>query len=223
MKKTVISKIFLMVSLGLIGIYFGVEKAEAASLEDMKDTIKEGDGLVYNSVSKGVMTEEGSKEFVEALEDYLAESETNVVTDAIMDQAFEETKFERTLEPEVEDSPSITPRVSYKPGPNSYKNLDGLQLPYPSGLFTGTGWQYSGYRFKFNNYGANPLFGLKAEKDSFYFHTFLLWGDNARESIVVPANGQWIFTKSSSAQSYGPLYGYFATYNPVKNARYYIY
>ncbi|WP_271497171.1 hypothetical protein [Enterococcus sp. 5H] len=212
-----------MVSLGLVGMCTKGEKAEAASLDDMKATIKEGEGLVYNSVSKGIMTEEGSIEFVEVIEDSLDESDTNVITEDIIDQAFEDTKFEKTLVPEEEVPPLITPRVASKPGPNSYKNLDGLQSPYPSGLFTGSGWQYSGYRFKFNNYGANPLFGLKAEKDSFYFHTFLLWGDNARESIVVPANGQWIFTKSSSAQGYGPLYGYFATYNPVKNARYYIY
>lgn len=222
--KKMYSSLMSFSVLGVILFSFGIQ-SEAANLEEMKESIEAGEGLVYNPISEGIMTKEGSSEFVNTVEAILEESNTEEITDEITDQAFEETSSISTLETEKPLIPSVTTRVATPPGPNSYYSLTGKE--YRSNPFTGSGWQYSGYRFKFadHNWAANPFYGVRAEGDSFYFRTALIWTSSGYtgETVVVPANGPWIYVKSQSSMGYGGYYGYFYTLNPVRNCRYAIY
>lgn len=205
--------------LGTLVFSFNME-SYAASLEEMKENIEDGEGLVYNPISEGVMDKEGSVEFVKSVESLMMEKNSVEVTDEITDEAFEETSSETTVQVEEPLNTGVTPYVATPPGPNSYYNLTGQQ--YRSNPFTGSGWQYSGYRFKFadGHWAANPFYGVRAEGDSFYFSTYLIWGGNPSATVVVPANGSWIYVKSASSMGYGGYYGVFSTLNPVRNCRY---
>lgn len=218
MKKV---NIFLIGVSILGGLMFSFSmKSEAATLEEMKENIEGGDGLVYNPISEGIMDHEGSVEFVKSVESLMVEENSTEITDAITDQAFEETSLETTIKAEVPLIKGVTPYVATPPGPNSYYNLTGKQ--YRSNPFTGSGWQYSGYRFKFADgyWNANPFYGVRAEGDSFYFATSQIYGTYDIETVIVPANGSWIYVKSGSSMGYGGYYGVFSTLNPARNSRY---
>lgn len=161
-----------------------------------------------------------SVEFVKSVESLMVEENSTEITDAITDQAFEETSLETTIKAEVPLIKGVTPYVATPPGPNSYYNLTGKQ--YRSNPFTGSGWQYSGYRFKFADgyWNANPFYGVRAEGDSFYFATSQIYGTYDIETVIVPANGSWIYVKSGSSMGYGGYYGVFSTLNPARNSRY---
>ncbi|MBP1044924.1 hypothetical protein I6N96_01430 [Enterococcus sp. BWM-S5] len=220
MKKMVRISLSLLV-LGATVSLFGTQ-SEAASLEEMKNSIEEGEGMVYNPISKGILTKEGSTEFVTALENALAEEDTEIITEDIMVQAFLETSSASTLEVKEPETPKIAPRVATIPG---IWNIKYLTSEYRSNTFTGSGWQYSGMRFAFKDTVANPFFGVRAEKDSFNFTYQVIGGSYAHESIYVPANASWVYAPAVSKPQFGSMAyaGYFSTYNPVINSRYYIY
>lgn len=219
---------FLLISFAFGGILLLGIQGEAATLEDLKESVEEGKGVVYNPISEGIMTEEGSVEFVNAIENILEESTSEEITDEIKNQAYEETSLASNLEtdvPDLPEFPTITSRVATRPGENSYYFLKNGNV-YRSNPFTGSGWQYSGFRFRFSNSVENPFFGVRAEGDSFNFRTNQVWsaGNPSYDNgFVVQANAKWIYAPSYSSMGYGPYYGYFSTHNPVNNCRYFIY
>ncbi|MCA5014592.1 MULTISPECIES: hypothetical protein [unclassified Enterococcus] len=223
MKKVLKFSLSLFV-FGATFFLFGTQ-SEAASLEQMKNSIEAGEGMVYNPVSNGILTEESSIKFVSVLEEALAEGDTETVTEDMLSQAFQETSSSSDLEVEEAkepQTPTIAPMVATIPG---IYNINYLTKEYPSNPFTGTGWQYSGMRFAFKDTVANPFFGLRAEKDSFNFVYQSLGGTYPHATVYVPANGKWIYSPSVSKPQFGSLtyVGYFSTYNPVYGCRYFIY
>lgn len=215
MKKT-LGKAFLFGTVGCMGLILGTHTSEAASFESMKKNVEEGTGLIYNPELDGIMTQEGSLEVIEAIEEERQDLNIEEPTQEMYDEAFSSVKNVEVIETTEKTLPSFMPFAATAPRDNQT-----AWIPYNSAEFSGSGWRYSGSQFKFRDYNANPMFGVRATKDSFYFYTVMPGNNSFLRSNVVDANRDWVYfpSKSGSAR----LQGYFATYNPVKGSRYYIY
>lgn len=183
----------------------------------MINSVKAGEGVVYNPVSESVLTNEGSLEFVESLESKINNIDYENVPNEILKEAYIETQSSESyaLEKEV-NLPLIQPRASSVPTTTKY--LENGES-YTSDQFSGSGWRYSGVKFRFRDWQSNPYFAVKATKDSFYFHVTVVG------RYVVPKDGAylWYPARLDEPGSTTVLTGYFSTYNPINGARYYIY
>lgn len=193
------------------------EKVSAASFESMKENVNNGEGLVYNPISEGFMTETNSKEYVEIIEEKLLEKQEakEDILPKVMAEAYAETQDLEVLPSEtLPEPPAIMGRGANIPVGN-IRYLDLNPMPNGSAIFSGSGWRYSGYKFFFNNIRANPYFGVAVTGDSFYFHN--IYG---RKDPVYPGYTYYFPTV--------PPHGgishstYFSTLNPVYGSKYYI-
>lgn len=208
-------KIFLGMGVCLFCSIILSENASAASFESMKENVNNGEGLVYNPISEGFMTEESSKEYVEIIEKKLLENQEEVKED-ILPEVMEETYVE-TQDLEVIDSETLSePPVDMSrraSKPTAVRYLDEIPMDKGSGIFSGSGWRYSGYYFRFRNTKANPYYAVAVSGDSFYFHNIYKGKDP-----VYP--GYTYYFDSTKPGTNFPAY--FSTYNPVYGSRYYI-
>ncbi|MGM0219476.1 hypothetical protein IGI43_002597 [Enterococcus sp. AZ126] len=211
MKKVFVLKMLSIVLIGGVGLVLGSTSANAASFEDVKGLVESGEGLIYNPVSDGILTKESSVEFVQLIESENENSNKDI--SEIMDNAYEETVDLETIPAEKSEKlPLIQPRGANIP--TKLLNIDDLPTKqYDSNPFSASGWRYGEVKLKFRNSAANPYFAVRATKDSFYFYT-----NAARHTI--PANGGFVLYPARK-DGYG-LWGYFATYNPVKGSRYFV-
>lgn len=216
MKKNLVSKVLAVGVVGMIGLTLGTVSSEAATFEDMKDNVEIGNGWIYNPESNNIMGNEASKEFIEFVEEE-ADNLNKEVTQEIFEAAFESLEDTRDIvEQPIDLSLSvIQPRGAYVP--TTPKAIDG---GYGSQPFSGSGWRYSGFLAVFNNYGANPFYGVRATGDSFNFHLQTNGNYIPTSKHVVPANGGYLYYPSKDRGV--ALNGYFSTYFPVNGSRYFI-
>lgn len=101
----------------------------------MKDKVESGDGLVYNPISEGLMTQENSIEYVEILEEKLADGDNQVIEEAV-NEAYAETKNLEVLPAEEElQIPSIRPTGMSVPSTTRYIDLLPSKKPYFRSIF----------------------------------------------------------------------------------------
>lgn len=203
-------KFLTLLTFGFISMFVTIN-AHAASFEDMADHVESGSGLVYNPISKGLMTKESSIEYLKIAKENLGSTnaENNDHLDKILDNAYVKTKNLKVIPNSEQKGASNMLRGSSIPTEPYY--LDGIV--YSSSLFLGSGWRYGGYRFLFRDYNKNPYFGVAATKHSFNF--YIVIGD----PVVVPADGVYRYYPSHGVSVIKP---YFSTYIPISGSRYYI-
>ncbi|MGX7265353.1 hypothetical protein [Enterococcus crotali] len=214
--KKMLEKALLFGAAGCMGLVLSVQTSEAASYESMKKNVEEGTGLIYNPEIDGIMTQEGSLEVIEAIEEEIRDLNIEEPTQEIYDEVFSSIKNVEVIETAEK---SLPPFMTFAAG--APRDNQTAWIPYNSQEFSGSGWRYSGYQFKFKDYNANPKFGVRATKDSFYFYTVIPGNNSFLRRHTVNANMDWVYFPSKSGSA--KLQGYFATYNPVKGSRYYIY
>jgi hypothetical protein len=211
-----LKKVTLFSVVGCMGLILSAHTSEAASYESMKKNVEEGTGLIYNPEIDGIMTQEGSREVIEALEEEIQDLNIEEPTQEIYDEVFSSIKNVEVIETTEKTLLPFMPFAAGAPRDNQT-----AWIPYNSKEFSGSGWRYSGAQFKFRDYNANPKFGVRATKDSFYFYTVIPGNNSFLRRHEVGANLDWVYFPSKSGSA--KLQGYFATYNPVKGSRYYIY
>ena len=214
MKKLVFGLVLLS------GLCLGIMVVDAATFESMKENIESGDGVVYNPEFNRIMTNEESSEFIKIIETEKEEQNISNVTPEMYAQAFENVTSSENLDMNINNSAPLMQTQTFGGGlPATSYTLTGLE--YRSNVFSGSGWRYSGYYFKFSNYNANYLFGVKAEADSFYFTTRRNSNFSQAYQVVVQANRTYVYFPSTDRGQ--PLNGFFSTQNPLSGTRYWIY
>lgn len=208
-------KIFLGIGVCLFCSIILSENASAASFESMKENVDNGEGLVYNPISEGFMTEESSKKYVEIIEKKLLENQEEAKEDIlpeVMEETYVETQDLEVLASEtLPEPPAITSRGANIPTATRF--LDERPMNTGSNIFSGSGWRYSGYRFTFRNMRANPYFAVVVSGDSFYFHN--IYG--GKEPVYPGYTYYFDSVKPGAA-----FLTYFSTLNPVYGSKYYI-
>lgn len=209
-------KLMFFITCGIFSLVLS-SHANAASFEDMKQNVENGNGLVYNPISDGLMTNESSIQYINILDESIQSS--TATTEELMDKAYEKTK---NLELVPDTNTKVVPEISTRgANPPSYDKVIYLDtIPggqYTSEAFSGSGWRYGGYYFSFKNFIANPYFGVSVSGDSFEFRD-AYGGYNAvypnRNIAYYPS-----YVKGGGASRFG----LFRTLNPISGSRYYIY
>ncbi|MCB5953666.1 hypothetical protein [Enterococcus sp. CWB-B31] len=218
MRKSLISKFLAVGIIGVFGLTIGAVNSNAATFEEMKENVESDNGWIYNPESDTIMGNEASKQFIEIVETGLENSNDENVTQEMFESAFDlledtDDVIDKPFDP---TAGLIQPRGVYVPTQPKAVPSTG----YQSNEFSGAGWRYSGFLFVFNDYNANPFFGVRATKDSFNFHLQTNGNYYPTSKHVVPANGGYLYYPSRSGGK--NLNGYFSTYNPVNGSRYYI-
>ncbi|EPI11334.1 hypothetical protein D358_00341 [Enterococcus faecalis RP2S-4] len=201
-------------TMGTAGLCIGSTNVSAASYDDMKTEVETNGALVYNPISDRIMSNDESKEYV----NFIEENKTKIyaVSDSqnLYDAAYLAVGSEgKTVSNSDIIDDSLQPQLYGASIPTNFYYLNSI---YESSSFSGSGWRYSEYRFRFHNYGANPYFGVRAIADSFNFVLSRNTNNSQVGSYVVPASGSYVYYGSSG------LNGYFSTYNPIRGSRYYI-
>ncbi|EOH98154.1 hypothetical protein UAY_02401 [Enterococcus moraviensis ATCC BAA-383] len=214
--KKMLGKALLFSAVGCMGLILSTNTSEAASYESMKKNVEEGTGLIFNPEIDGIMTQESSLEIIEAIEEEIQDLNIEEPTQEIYDEVFRSIKDLEVVDTTEKNLPPFMPFAAAAP-----RDDQTAWIPHNSNEFSGSGWRYSGAQFKFKDYNANPKFGVRATKDSFYFYTVIPRNNSFIRKHTVNANMDWVYFPSKVGSA--KLQGYFATYNPVKGSRYYIY
>ncbi|WP_339101943.1 hypothetical protein [Candidatus Enterococcus clewellii] len=214
-------KLLLVVAFSLFSFTLMSSSAQAASFEDMKEHVQSGEGAIFNPISEEIMTEDDALDYIEFIESKQENLNTTEVLPEVNIAAFEAvTDPEDIQSSDIFDD--ITASMIQPFGAHVPTQFYDLVGPiYPSNGFSGSGWRYSGFHFRFRDYAANPYFGVRAEKDSFYFNNRRNGDNRGLARYVIPANGQFLYY-SSSFNGY-TLNGFFSTLDPVSGSRYFIY
>ncbi|MFS7398393.1 hypothetical protein [Carnobacterium maltaromaticum] len=215
MKKLVFGLVLLS------GLCLGIMNVDAATFESMKKNIESGDGVVYNPEFNRIMTDEETSEFIKIIETEKEAQNISSVTPEIYTQAFENIASSENLDVHSNNTTNSGPLVQTFGGGLPTTPYMPTGLEYRSNVFSGSGWRYSGYYFKFSNYNANYLFGVKAEADSFYFTARRNSNFSQAYQVVVQANRAYVYFPSTDRGQ--PLNGFFSTQNPLPGTRYWIY
>ncbi|WP_086314594.1 hypothetical protein A5821_002177 [Enterococcus sp. 7F3_DIV0205] len=216
-----IKNLLVIIVMVFIGTFFTSMSVDAASFEVMKEDVEKGEGVVYNPVLNRVMTTGETEEFISIVENEMAKSHILESTIDIFDINVSASSgadlgiFKDVVE--INDTPIIS---TFGAKPPVKTHLLKEPLPYSSQPFSGSGTRYSGKFFYFKNYYKVYLFGVRAEIDTFYFHTRANRNLSPYRRYVVPVSSKYVFFPSRSYK--GDLQGYFSTTNPLKGSRYFI-
>lgn len=214
MKLNLLCKSLLVGVISTVGFFISSSSANAASYDDMKSEVENNGALVYNPISDRIMSSDESKAYVNFIEENKIKAYSMSDTDNLYDAGYLAVGSDGKT---VSDSDIIDGSLQPQPyGASIPTTPYYLNFIYESSAFSGSGWRYSGYRFKFHDYGANPYFGVRAIFDSFNFVLSRNTNNSQVSSHVVPIAGPYVYYRSSG------LNGYLSTYNPVYGSRYYI-
>lgn len=214
MKTKFFLQMVSLVTIGVTSLVLGTVGVDAASFEDMKEHVESGEGQVYNPISNEIMDEEKSLEYVQYIEAAVENPDSEEIPEETQIAAFVETMSDNPVQ--LQEEAIFPPKMARGAAPPTGKPVivDDLPKAYQSNPFSGSGWRFSGLRFTVRNVSLNPYFGVRAYLDTFTFF-------NGMHDVFVPVSGSFVYTISNFRGS--PFVGYFATWNPVTNSRYYIY
>ena len=104
----------------------------------MKGNVDIGEGLIYNPISEGIMTQENSKEYVNIIEEKLLENQEEAKEDILPEviaEANAETQNLEVLPSEtLPERPAITSRGANIP--TTTRVLDVQSMPNGSAIFS---------------------------------------------------------------------------------------
>ena len=222
MEKRTLNQLLFLASL-LVGILLALpNKTSAASFETVKENVENGTGVIVNPCLNRVMTKEESIDYLQFIEEEQSKEQTQELSEELQEKAL------RSILPNQEllgqdslvgpygslltDPVSTITRGASQPTNDYY--LRNKEI-YRSDYFSGSGWRYSGYNFKFQDYGSNPYFGVRVYSDSFNAITKGFNGIGTSGSWPVYPSALWTYIPNEKKYKL-----YLSTYNPVYKSWY---